>query len=514
MRDDLLKAITDVCGALQALWQDSDFRPYYGSFETRRRVTTVPSDDAMRLPETLLPVRGTAGVEVKTSERAPTQEELTETLLLESFSPNRFDSSDNPKTAALRDKEREFVNVIDGIPGLNYRLYGSWGYKTTSLQEFQERRQGDGWDPIWPYSISLKKLVALSLTSAGFGSEDRASFSGWGAVADDLTQRLVDIAERTTYKYEARIFLNSPLVDSESPVPIAHLVRCDQEIEAMISYATDEQLTRLLVHRQIAAFDKINTAVTYSTEVPVETDEDAYLDKYVEAETLAELVLDALRLTRYEEDIGILGVEVVEQDYLTPSIRWTWANRYEASLAKYRPRRFDFTLASDIKPLSESEIEQLRRLISSLVGARRDFKGLDQALKRYRGSLERYAPSDPERLVEYAIALEAIFLNDLGKDRTELSYRLCMRLARFLEEDSGERRAIFKLAKDLYNFRSRVAHGDTLKGLKKAHEKRLEEALKAGPRLLSSAIVKILLSDGSPALAADMTSAWDEVDFG
>jgi len=121
-----------------------------------------------------------------------------------------------------------------------------------------------------------------------------------------------------------------------------------------------------------------------------------------------------------------------------------------------------------------------------------DIKGLDTAMRRFRASFDRYQPSDPERLLEAAIAFEAILLNDAGDSHQELGYRLRLRAARFLAEDLKERMEIFDLLRDLYNFRSRIAHGETLEEMKERDQNKLEAVIKQTPGILRKLLLKVM----------------------
>lgn len=124
---------------------------------------------------------------------------------------------------------------------------------------------------------------------------------------------------------------------------------------------------------------------------------------------------------------------------------------------------------------------------------------IEYAIKRFRNSIERYSPDDPERLLEYAIALEAIYLSDSNTERGELTYRLRLRVARFLKEDYKDREEVFKLIRDLYDLRSKIAHGGDIsistrkkKKDRERDEETLKQVLKEVPSLLAKSILKIM----------------------
>jgi hypothetical protein len=129
-------------------------------------------------------------------------------------------------------------------------------------------------------------------------------------------------------------------------------------------------------------------------------------------------------------------------------------------------------------------------------------------MRRFRASFDRYQPSDPERLLEAAIAFEAILLNDSGDNHQELGYRLRLRAARFLTEHLEERFRIFDLLRDLYNFRSRIAHGETLEDMKTTDQKKLEVVLKETPEILKKLLLKVMETPELRGLRQEQLGAW------
>jgi hypothetical protein len=72
---------------------------------------------------------------------------------------------------------------------------------------------------------------------------------------------------------------------------------------------------------------------------------------------------------------------------------------------------------------------------------------------RFSSSFEKETNQD--RLIDYAIALEALFT----KENDAISYRLPLRAAIFLGDTAAERERVFYLAKAAYDLRSSLAHG-------------------------------------------------------
>jgi len=83
------------------------------------------------------------------------------------------------------------------------------------------------------------------------------------------------------------------------------------------------------------------------------------------------------------------------------------------------------------------------------------------AIKRFNYSFERwYEPED--RIVDYLIAFESLFLSDAGKGayRGEKRFRLALRVSFFLSsKNSTKRKKIFKEMRKAYDIRSAIVHG-------------------------------------------------------
>lgn len=79
---------------------------------------------------------------------------------------------------------------------------------------------------------------------------------------------------------------------------------------------------------------------------------------------------------------------------------------------------------------------------------------LSLALRRFDDSYHRDRSDD--RLIDYWIALEALFLSD---NQQELSFRAALRIACFVEQVGAERLAAFQAVKGSYALRSKVVHG-------------------------------------------------------
>ena len=97
-----------------------------------------------------------------------------------------------------------------------------------------------------------------------------------------------------------------------------------------------------------------------------------------------------------------------------------------------------------------------------------------------------------------AFSFEAMFLND-GENK-ELNCRLSLRSARFLGKSVEERQDIFDVVKNLYAFRSRIAHGETLGSMKPSDADKLKKVLIRAPGILKKTLTYMILGKGPKGL--------------
>ena len=65
-----------------------------------------------------------------------------------------------------------------------------------------------------------------------------------------------------------------------------------------------------------------------------------------------------------------------------------------------------------------------------------------------------------DRLIDYMIAFEALYLNDTGaQERGEMRFRLALRVAQFLRE-LNQQKSLYREMRAAYNMRSSIVHGD------------------------------------------------------
>ena len=511
MNKSLKQSLEALCSALAALWKEDSFSTGYRSpFSTRYEVITRADDSAVLMPVSGLAIRGSTGVEVSREEKRLSKERATEDLISDSYKQEQSLHPEelNQRLRDTRDAVAAFGRAVDADLPLSYRLYTSLGYKTLSASQFADIDQAR-WDSGFEYFLALRERLARSLVAHGFDPASRGHFEVWSAVEEEITQHLQDLRILDRYEYEVQIFLNGPPADFEDEV--SFMVSGDETISVGVSYASDQLVGRLVEHEKVLGYEKINTVLRYRISLPVDEDEESYLQAYPQASEVGALLLDGLRLLRPGEDIGILALEIVAVDDFAPTIRKTWADRFQTELARFYPRRFDFR-PPQCSALQEKEVTNLGTLVSLLVGKSGRSRSILQARRRLANSIDRYAPDDPEKLIEYAIALESLFLDD-SDGRTELSYKLALRAARLLEEDLESRLACFSTIRDLYKLRSRLAHGGDLEELKPVEKDRLKMVLLKSPSIVSKSI-RALLERGPIAIDKKAGDYWQELELG
>jgi hypothetical protein len=135
---------------------------------------------------------------------------------------------------------------------------------------------------------------------------------------------------------------------------------------------------------------------------------------------------------------------------------------------------------------------------------------IEAAIRRFGYAGERHRPED--RLVDLLIAAESLFLTG---ENLELSYRLSMRFALFVEESGYSRRELFDHMKRAYGVRSSIVHGGTLREktlvLPKIGKVKLQNFVEETNRLLRLSLKKAIrmAATSDPAFGQ-----WEQPIFG
>lgn len=105
--------------------------------------------------------------------------------------------------------------------------------------------------------------------------------------------------------------------------------------------------------------------------------------------------------------------------------------------------------------LAEEFIDTLGALTERLPQVTTDF--LRVAISRFNLAYERDQSED--RFIDIWIGLEALFS---PTDKTEVKYRIALRVAHFIEQPGPEREEVYHTVRESYDLRSQVVHGRKL----------------------------------------------------
>ncbi len=513
-RQGIQTLLVELCREIESLWKISGYKSYGSNTNEKTYVLTHIHQEAIVLPRSKFPVRGVSGVEVKIHKSTEDQRNLILKLIktalfgdLEWRMIYQNNKDYGETKIRIQNCEERLFRELFATSNLLERLSESIGSKDYDPSELTEKikdeiscKSEDSPDNgfgtgrlrgrshfIWIF-LALADILASELYAKDFEPQKQLPFKEWNEIALRVTEKLYSIAEKTHNKYEIVVFLNSPVIDERSSIQLND--------KLSLEYATDDLLSKLHKYNKDVRLGCINTAIKYKLAIEVNASVEQYLCTYITGAKFADTIVDCLRLVR-DEDIGVIALEIFPIDDFTPRIRKTYEEYYQPELAILVPRRFYFQTEYK-KSLSEQEIFLFCNLISSYDDVQNSefqkVKGLNVAIQRFCSSYERYLPNEPESLLDVAIALEAIFLND--DDTKELTYRLSLRAARLLGKTLEERREIFSVIKNLYKFRSKIAHGEMLE----QGSDKLKQVLIRSPRILKDAIIEMILGNAPRGL--------------
>lgn len=166
-------------------------------------------------------------------------------------------------------------------------------------------------------------------------------------------------------------------------------------------------------------------------------------------EKRASLALDALRIGSKG------GVQAPLKFYsIEPANRWrsygkassTWSN----TIVNFHPEY----------QLDQAGAQSMAELWNVLTTPEMEHSELLSRVRQRLGHM--YLSSDPtDKIIDALVGLESIYLS--SSDRTEIMYKLSLRVAAFLQDDLNDRRNLKLLIEILYNLRSKLVHGDQIK---------------------------------------------------
>lgn len=133
--------------------------------------------------------------------------------------------------------------------------------------------------------------------------------------------------------------------------------------------------------------------------------------------------------------------------------------------------------------LNDDELDELCKLLQVINHpVSRQSRSVTICLRRIGYANTRMSGED--RLLDIMMALEALVLADSGKpeNRQELSFRLAIRLARFLGGNGDEMLLTYNLVRAAYKLRSKVIHGDQLEPVDAEVIGKIEDLTKSATR--------------------------------
>jgi hypothetical protein len=139
--------------------------------------------------------------------------------------------------------------------------------------------------------------------------------------------------------------------------------------------------------------------------------------------------------------------------------------------------------------LKLAEVEEFKNFYKIIRDARNsDYKFLNMAINRFNYAYERKRQED--KLIDYMVAFEALFM----KETQELRHRLSVRIAKFLKGKYDERKELSSKFKKIYDIRSKIVHGNTInpKNLEKLEVESLNELISEVEEQLRVSIKKII----------------------
>ncbi|MGH7605489.1 MAG: hypothetical protein ACRENK_16030 [Gemmatimonadaceae bacterium] len=521
MKQSAINAVSTYVESLRLYTEQPDAEPFYSS-RTDRVVRTIAEPNAPRLPVTGQPIRGHDGVTVTVSEASQPAvgRESILALLNQAIpfsasgpSPSKEQSPPQLARAVMHHAFLELRDTLFAQEDLALRLADGWGYKTYEpwqlADEIRRSREGAGLTEV----LALTKFFERGLPALGAEATPAALFSRWTELGEVVIAELTELESRSQHAYTAYAFLNGPLIDLTHSFELASTETGDRST-VFIQHATDLDLAKVVEGFGYAAqlplgFHNCNTLLRLPLFVPVLGQIIDFENLYAKAAEIFARALDIFRIVR-GTDLGIAGIIVESTQLGTQGIRPTYHTRYNQAYGPYLPHRVAFGRA-EASALTEDELASVtalfRRHLRNI-----DIKGFPVALRRFRDTWERHWPESEERLLDIAIALEALFLND-GQDK-ELRHRLALRVARFLERPGEARMRTFMAIRRLYDWRSKVAHGADLQSVNARDREQLSQTLVEAPSILRRSMAQFINGDGPVALDKDfLASYWRNVEL-
>jgi hypothetical protein len=388
----------------------------------------------------------------------------------------------------IRMKIQDVLDEIVPRVFRNKKLYNlfleSIGYKTTKLGNVPEGFYDQKYVSFW-IKWFIRDIFKKYLKDHFIDNAEKYRKISPVTIAEYFEKTKRYICRKRNHKYKISFYLNSPFSSSIEESYLCSISSNGEKTKLYSSYVLDSEVDGL--KQEINNNDilqTINTKIFYYRRIDINSEVIDFEKQYSEAEDIAYRLITNLRLI-YENEIGILHISIDPVDYCTPQIRNTYSYRYNEKYSYYFPKRYIF-YADHKNDIQEKE---LKKSLVSLCSMEKTIKGIDIAKKRYNEAINGYLPNEIDRLLDITIALEALYLND--QENKEMSFRLCLRAAKFLDIDLKKRITIYNLLKDLYYYRSRITHGDRFETFKEKDRNRLNEINIESLDILRQSIIKM-----------------------
>jgi len=253
-------------------------------------------------------------------------------------------------------------------------------------------------------------------------------------------------AESYFHSKELNFMANAPLQNFECEMDNINL-----ENNLRIRKLTKEEFSELCVNAKngIGASLPFRVAINieYQIEMPYSIQKGEPISDQ-EPKEIFDKLISALRLFK----AGSVGYTILK----SKSLSWQ-----PMMGTKIRSGIFYKTLIGDKYKLTSQECKKFEKFWS--LYQKHDFnqnesiKFIVIAIKRFDYTYEREKAED--KLIDFIIALEALFLKE--EEKSELTYKLAIRMATFLGDNKKEKQQIFSDVKNAYNVRSKIIHGSS-----------------------------------------------------
>lgn len=518
-RTGLAPELAGLCNSLGRLAQTETYKTT--SLNGRSKVNSVVTVFEALVPvqpRTGEPLRGVTGVTLRVE--GPTgwshSTDMIQDVAFLILNPSKFNQGPEQEVReAVTSAVTSLAEKLVQEPRVRHRVYEAAGFKTYDasayddlLERALEKPDSQG---LIGLPFVLDELIRIAVDRSGLDGASAGEVGDWNLLLEPMEILFEELRTRDYHRYEALAYVSGPAIDDLEPIVIGKVALGDGPAVAVALCAIrDTDLTDVLTYGGTGQQElppgvaDCNLVIKLDLLMSVDATLERSLEMYPQATAVVRKVVDLLRLAR-AEDLGVNFFTIKERSWATPGLRNDWTIDFERSTAVWYPRRMAYRPAI-AEPLTASQVQLLKELAAVYLDQEVAYLGFFTAINRMRNGIERYVQTDPERLLEYSIAFEALLLND--DPRSELSFRLALRGARLLRDTDMGRREVFARLRDLYTFRSRLAHGDTLKNMKASDTAKLKAVEAETLGLLKEVCIAILRGRGPVGVQKNDLPDW------